>query len=61
MQLVSPIPSNWENVQQNTISIRLRQHNIVLFETQEVQKVTSKELHRILMTTIKHKPTSQKH
>ena len=36
MQLVNAIPSNWKNiVKQITISIRLRQHSIILFETQE--------------------------
>ena len=65
MQLISATPSNWKNIIKQNSDINLfttTQHDF--FRNSRVltiQKVTSKELYWILITTIEHKPTSQKY
>ena len=63
MQLINAIPSNWKNIfkQNNDINTftTTRYHFIRKSGVLTVQKATSKELYWILITTVKHKPTSQ--
>ena len=65
MQLVNAIPSNWKNIikQNNDINtFTTTQHHFIRnSRVLTVQKATSKELYWILITTVKHKPTSQKY
>ena len=65
MQLISAIPSNWENIikQNNDINtFTTTQHRFIRnSRILSVQKATSKELYWILITTIERKPTSQKY
>ena len=65
MQLISAIPSNWKNIikQNNDINtFTTTQHHFIRnSRVLTVQKATSKELYWILITTIEHKPTSQKY
>ena len=65
MQLISAIPSNWENIikQNNNINtFTTTQHRFIRnSRVLSVQKTTSKELYWILITTIECKPTSQKY
>ena len=65
MQLINVIPSNWKYIikQNNDINtFTTTQHHFVRnSRVLTVQKATSKELYWILITTVKHKPTSQKH
>ena len=58
MQLINAIPSNWKN--SNTFTTT-QHHFIRNSRDLTVQKATSKELYWILITTVKHKPTSQKY
>ena len=65
MQLINAIPSNWKNIikQNNDINtFTTTQHHFIRnSRVLTVQKVTSKELYWILITTVKYKPTSQKY
>ena len=65
MQLINSIPSNWKNIikQNNDIdTFKATQHHFIRnSRVLTVQKATSKELQWILITTVKHKPTSQKY
>ena len=65
MQLVSAIPSNWKNtIKQNSNinTLTTTQHHFIRnSRVLTVQKVTSKKLDWILLTTIDHKATSQKY
>ena len=65
MQLINAIPSNWKNIikQNNDINtFTTTQHHFIRnSRVLTVQKATSKELYWILITTVKHKPTSQKY
>ena len=65
MQLISATPSNWKNIikQSNDINTftTTQHHFIRSSRVLTVQKATSKELYWILITTIEHKPTSQKY
>ena len=65
MQLTSAILSNWRNIikQNNDINMftTTEHHLIQNSGVLTVQKVTSKELYWILITTTEHKPTSQKY
>ena len=65
MRLVNAIPSNGKNIikQNNDInSFTTTQHHFIRnSRVLTVQKSTSKELYWILITTVKHKSTSQKY
>ena len=65
MQLISAIPSNWKNIIKqikDIIAFTTTKHPFIRnLRVLTVQKVTSKELYWILMTTTEHKPTSQKY
>ena len=64
MQLINAIPSNWKNIIKQNSDINTfttTQHPFIRnSRVLTVQKATSKELYWILITTVKHKPTSQK-
>ena len=65
MQLISGIPSNWKNInkQNNDINTFTTMHHHFIRNSRflTVQKATSKEIYWILITTVEHKPTSQKY
>ena len=65
MQLISAIPSNWENIIKQNSDINTftttQHHFLRNSRVLTVQKVTSNELYWILITTIEHKSTSQKY
>ena len=65
MQLVSAIPSNWKSIiKQNSVTntFTTTQHHFIRnLRVLTVQKVTSKKLYWILLTTIDHKAASQKY
>ena len=64
MQLISVIPSNLKNIKQNNdikTFTATQHHFIQKSKVLTVQKVTSKELYWIIVTTIEQKPTWQKY